>query len=169
MLSPHDLIRPWRRATLVASLIAALELVLLLGAGAMILAKPLSHTIQRRAEVAALAPTPQAKAAVRQLATPPVGTAAPRSHTRVMVLNGNGHSGAASSAASQLQGLGYVVSGTGNAKHQNYATSVVMYRPGYRAAGERLARELHVKVVGPLDGLRPGMLQGGQLAIILGA
>ena len=85
-LDPHDaLIRPWRTATLVASLVAAVELVLLLGAAFLLLAKPLSHAMQRHAEAA------------------------------------------------------------------------------------RLAHDLHVKVVGPLDGVRPSALRGAQLAIVLGA
>jgi hypothetical protein len=28
---------------------------------------------------------------------------------------------------------------------------------------------LHIHVVGPLDGLRPAALEGGQLAVIIGA
>ena len=38
-----------------------------------------------------------------------------------------------------------------------------------RREGLRLARDLHVGVVGPLDGLKPSALQGGRLAVILGA
>jgi hypothetical protein len=44
-----------------------------------------------------------------------------------------------------------------------------MYRGGFRGEALRLARDLHVKVVGPLDGMRPAALMGGQLAIIVGA
>jgi hypothetical protein len=44
-----------------------------------------------------------------------------------------------------------------------------MYKGGYRGEALRLARDLHVKVVGPLDGLRPSALMGGQLALIVGA
>ena len=44
-----------------------------------------------------------------------------------------------------------------------------MYVPGFQAEGARLARDLHVKVVGPLDGMRPSALHGGQLAVVLGA
>ena len=47
--APDALIRPWRTATLVASLVAAVELVLLLGAGFLLLAKPLAHAMQRHA------------------------------------------------------------------------------------------------------------------------
>jgi hypothetical protein len=44
-----------------------------------------------------------------------------------------------------------------------------MYRRGYEAEGRRLARDLHVKVVGPLDGLKTSALHGAQLAVVLGA
>jgi hypothetical protein len=44
-----------------------------------------------------------------------------------------------------------------------------MYRPGYRPEGLRLARDLHVPVVGPIDGVSLSQLHGGQLAVILGA
>jgi hypothetical protein len=61
------------------------------------------------------------------------------------------------------------VTGTGNAKRQDYATTVVMFRRGYEAEAHRLARDMHVRIVGPLDGLKPSALHGGQLAILLGA
>ena len=57
----------------------------------------------------------------------------------------------------------------GNARRQDYAATVIMYRAGFRAEGLRLARDLKVKVVGPLDGLAPSALMGGQLAIVIGA
>ncbi len=44
-----------------------------------------------------------------------------------------------------------------------------MYKRGDEAEGLRLARDLHVHVVGPLDGMRPSALHGGKLAIVLGA
>ncbi len=44
-----------------------------------------------------------------------------------------------------------------------------MYARGYEAEGLRLARDLHVQVVGPLDGLKPSALHGGKLAVVLGA
>ena len=37
------------------------------------------------------------------------------------------------------------------------------------ATALRLAHDLHVKVVGPLDGMKPAALHGGQLAVLLGA
>ena len=169
--SPDALVRPWRTATLVASLVAAIELVLLVGAAMLLLAKPLAHAVQRHAEAAALAPaepTKKAKAIVHKLKKVPPAKHT-RSHTGVFVLNGNGRNGAASAEAATLSGLGYRVPGKGNAKRQDYATSVVMYRRGWEAEGRRLARDLHVKVVGPLDGLSASTLHGAPLVIVLGA
>jgi LytR cell envelope-related transcriptional attenuator len=161
------LIRPWRRATLVASLVAAIELVLLLGASVLILAKPLSHAIQRHAAAAAFAPVAKYVPVPRKVV---VGRPKlTRTQTRVFVLNGNGQSGAAAGEAHRLLTLGYRVPATGNAKRQDYANTVVMYRRGYNAEALRLARDLHVKIVGPLDGLKPAALHGGQLAVLLGA
>lgn len=169
--APDSLIRPWRTATLVASLVAAVELVLLLGAGFLLLAKPLAHAMQKRAAATAFAPAPAkhpAAPVVRKRA--PAGLPKlPRSQTGVFVLNGNGRAGAAAGEAGRLSSLTYVVSGTGNAKRQDYATTVVMFKKGFQAEGARLARDLHVKIVGPLDGLSPRALRGAQLAIVLGA
>lgn len=169
--SPDALVRPWRTATLVASLVAAIELVLLVGAAILILAKPLAHAVQHHAEAAALAPaatTKKAAAVVHKIkkVAPPTHL---RSHTGVFVLNGNGRNGAASAAASKLSGMGYDVPGKGNATRQDYATSVVMYRRGWEAEGVRLAHDLHVKVVGPLDGISSSSLHGAQLVVVLGA
>jgi hypothetical protein len=86
-----------------------------------------------------------------------------------MVLNGNGRSGAAHAEASSLQSFGYRVPTAGNAPRSDYATSVVMYRPGYSGDANRLAHDVGIKVVGPLDGLRPSQLHGSQLVVIVGA
>ena len=45
--------------------------------------------------------------------------------------------------------------------------SVVMYRPGYRGEALRLARDLRIKIVGPLDGLRIGDLMGAHVAVVV--
>ena len=169
-LSAHELVRPWRRATIVASLVAAVELILLLGAAALLVAKPLSHAIQRQAAAAAFTPVKKAPVFVPPAKPKPAGKAKlARSRTSILVLNGNGRNGAAAAAAARLHGLGYRVAATTDARRHDYATSVVMYLPSFRAEGLRLARDLHVKVVGPLDGMRPSALHGGQLAVILGA
>jgi hypothetical protein len=174
-LTAQELVRPWRRATIIAGAIAAVELMLLLGAGALIVARPLSHSIQRHAVTAAAASSKPAAAhekklhqAIRRMHAPP-GKAKSRSQVHVMVFNGNGQQGAAGSTAGHLQHLGYRISGTANAAHQNYASSVVMYVPGYRSEGLRLAKDMGVKVVGPLDGIGRSALDGAQLVVIVGA
>jgi hypothetical protein len=164
------LIRPWRTATLVASLVAALELIVLMVLVLVLLAKPLAHAVQHHAEAAALAPAVKSHAAVVHVKKHHVGKPKlRRSATGVFVFNGNGRTGAASAAAARLSGLGYPIRGKGNAARQDYATTVVMYKRGYEAEGRRLAHDLHVHVVGPLDGMRPSALHGGKLAIVLGA
>jgi hypothetical protein len=169
-LSPEALVRPWRTATLVASLVAAVELVVLIVLAFALLAKPIAHSVQRHAEAHALAAAKPKPAAV--VPHKKFVLAIPR-HTReqtgVLVLNGNGRSGAAGNAAASLGALGYRVRGTANAKRQDYANSVVMYKRGWAGEGNRLAHDLHVKVVGPLDGIAPSALHGSQLVVVLGA
>ena len=159
-------------ATIIASLVAAVELILLVGAGLLLVAKPLSHAIQRHAESAAYAPVKKKKTAVHVPLPKPEPVGKPkltRAHTSILVLNGNGRNGAAAAAAARLHGLGYGISATADARRHDYATTVVMYRRGYRAEGVRLAHDIRAKVVGPLDGLSRRGLHGGQLAVILGA
>ena len=142
--------------------------MLIVLAGAL-LAKPLARAVKHQAEAAALSPpktTPIVVPHRRIVIALPKHS---RSQLGVLVLNGNGRSGAAGDAASTLGSLGYHIRGTTNAKRQNYATSVVMYKRGFAAEGARLARDLHVKVVGPLDGMSVSALHGGQLVVILGA
>jgi len=171
-LTPPDaLIRPWRMATIAASLIAGVELIALVLLAFLLLAKPLSRAIQHQASHAA-APIRLQKAhpAPKVFKPAPVGRVKlSRARTGVLVLNGNGRAGAAHAEATVLQGLGYRIRGAANAKRSDYATTVVMFRPGYSAEGHRLARDLHVSVVGPLDGLTPAALHGGQLVVLLGA
>jgi hypothetical protein len=133
-----------------------------------LLAKPIARAVQHHAEAAALAP-PKTTPVVVHKKPVIVLPKHSRSQLGVVVLNGNGRTGAAGNAAASLDSLGYHVRGTANAKRQNYATSVVMYKRGYAGEGARLARDLHVKVVGPLDGLSVSALHGGQLVVILGA
>ena len=171
LTSPDALVRPWRTATLVASFVAAIELVLLIGAAVMLLAKPLAHAVQRHAEATALAPaapTKKAHVVTHRIKKVPAAKHT-RSHTGVFVLNGNGRNGAASAEAAKLSGIGYRVPAKGNAKRQDYATTVVMYRRGWEAEGRRLASDLDVKIVGPLDGMSTSALHGAPLVVVLGA
>jgi LytR cell envelope-related transcriptional attenuator len=157
--------RPWRTATLIASAVAAVELVLLVVAAIALFARPLSHHARAVAVKRAAAPK---RAPVPARPAPPRAPSLTRSHTSVLVLNGNGVTGAAGAAAGKVRRLGYVVAKVGDASRADYPTSVIMYRPGFRPEGLRLARDLRVKVVGPLDGLRVRQLMGAHVAFIIG-
>lgn len=168
--APYELIRPWRRATLVAGAIAVVELVALAALATIVLDRPVVHagrSATHPRHTASTAPRPTRAARLRTPAIP-VASLPPRRRLEILVLNGNGRTGAAAGAAANLRSLGYRIAGIANATRQNYATTLVMYRPGYRRDGLRLARDLRVRVVGPLDGMRPAALLGGQLAVILG-
>jgi LytR cell envelope-related transcriptional attenuator len=166
-----DLARPWRRATLVAGSVAAAEFVLLVVVGVLVLVGPLAHRAARHTPAVARSSSVRTRAAasVRRHAGPAAVAVIPRNRVKIMVLNGNGRNGAAGKAAAALHRLGYRIAGTANASRMNYAASLILYRPGYRAEGLRLAHDLGVRIVGPLDGMRAGALRGGELAVILGA
>jgi hypothetical protein len=169
-LSPQEVVRPWRTAAIVAGSVAALELILLIGAAALIFAKPISRVIRHHAATTSATPVKAVHHVHRRRPhPPPPKPKLARKETKVFVLNGNGRNGVAHSTARKLGALGYEIAGADNAPRQDYATTVVMYRPGYRAEGLRLAHDVHAKIVGPLDGLRASALDGGQLALILGA
>ncbi len=156
---------PWRTATLVASAVAAAELVILVVLGFALLAEPVSQRVRQTAEAKVLAPvTPRPRAAV------PAGKPRlSRAETSVIVLNGSGRSGAAAENAARVRGLGYTIGTVGNAPRGDFARTIVMFRPGYRAEAVRLAADLKLKLVGPLDGLRTSDLLGAHLALILGS
>ena len=157
----HDLIRPWRRATIAVSAVAALELVLLAGVAIVLLGNPLTGHF--RASAAAAAAPPK-----RTAANPPAKKALlARNEISVMVLNGNGRAGAAHAAADRVQARGYLLGNVGNAPSIT-PRSLVMFRPGYEAEGRRLGRDLRVRIVRPLDGMRPRQLLGAHLVLILG-
>ena len=158
--------------------IAALELVLLVVVVLAAFAKPFSNDADI---VAAATTTPGGKAAKVEASTPATAdavkktTPAPapvaklaRNETSVIVLNGNGIQGAADEAAGVVQSLHYLIAGTANAPRSDFARSLVMYRPGYKAEAMRLAKDVRVKRVIPLDGVRAAELQGAHVALILG-
>jgi hypothetical protein len=161
----ETLVRPWRTATVVASAVAAVELVIILVAGVVLVGKPLTERMRDTARDRTLG------VSVAPRKRPKIGSSVPRLsriETTVMVLNGNGVSGAAHTAASRVGELGYSVGEIGNAKRTDYTRSVVMYRPGYRGEGLRLGRDLRVRIVGPLDGLRVRDLMGAHVAFVVG-
>ena len=88
---------------------------------------------------------------------------------RVLVLNGNGRQGAAAAAASRVSHRGYRIGGVANAPRSDFTRSLVMYRRGFEGEGRRLARDLGIRIVGPLDGLRAAQLKGAQAVLVVGA
>jgi LytR cell envelope-related transcriptional attenuator len=179
-LPPHDaLVRPWRLATLVAATIAALELLLLVVLGGALIAKNAAEPARKRpakAEKQAVtaAPTrgrarakPKPAAPLRrQVVAKPDLT---RARVAVLVLNGNGRQGAAAAAATRARVRGYRIRAVGNAPSMDYPRSLVMFRRGFEGEGVRLARDLGIRSVGPLDGIRAGQLQGAHAVVVVGA
>ncbi len=157
----HDLVRPWRRATIAVSAVAAIELVALAGVAIVLLGNPIAKHFRASAAAAAAAPK---RSELPASSKKPVLA---RNETSVMVLNGNGQAGAAHAAADRVSAHGYMLGNVGNAPGVT-PHSLVMYRPGYAAEGSRLARDLHVRIVRPLDGMRPSQLFGAHLVLIIG-
>jgi hypothetical protein len=157
----HDLIRPWRRATIAVSAVAALELLALAIIAMVVFGNPL---LSHFSDSAASAATPPKHSAAPPATKKP---ALPRNQISVMVLNGNGQAGAAHAAADRVQAHGYRLGDVGNAP-AIMPHSVVMFRPGFAVEGQRLARDLHVRIARPLDGMRTSQLLGAHLVLILG-
>jgi hypothetical protein len=153
----------WRTAAIVVTVIAALEFVALAGAGVAIFGNPLASQVG--------AGTAKAASTHKQVATRPLPTKTKlaRSSTVVMVLNGNGQTGSAAAAAARLRSRGYLIGPVGDAPRMDYGHSLVMFRRGYAAEGVRLAHDLHVHIVSPLDGMHEAQLQGAHLVLIVGA
>ena len=146
------------------SVVAAIEFVALAALGVALLGNPLANHLQARAAAAA---TPRVRSASpRPKAS---GARLSRSQTSVIVLNGGGRTGAAAGEAQAVRRRGYVVASVGNAAHMDYTHTLVMYRPGFGSEGARLAHDLHIGVVSPLDGMRVGQLAGAHLVVVLGA
>jgi LytR cell envelope-related transcriptional attenuator len=158
---------PWRTTTLVVGVIAVLELFALAGIGAVQLA-PKKHVTSSATASAAAAPRPAHVLHTRKAPRIPTHPLRARSSVNVLVLNGNGVQGAAASEASRLRIAGYQVGGARNAARRNYVRSMVLYVPGWIKEARRLARESGVHIVAPVDGLRPSMLKGSKLVVVLG-
>jgi LytR cell envelope-related transcriptional attenuator len=156
---------PWRTAALAATVVAAAELVVLLVVAGGPLITNADTAPKPAAKPAGTATTKRPASAVK---TPPAADL-PRRRVSVVVLNGNGRQGAAAATSSRIEGRGYRISAVGNAPSHDYPSSLVMYRPGFAAEGKRLARDLGIRLVSPLDGMRPGQLHGAHTVVILGS
>jgi hypothetical protein len=152
---------PWRTIAVVAAGVAALELLGLIVVAAALLAKPVAHHIRAAAIKHENAAAAKPKAA-------PVGPLPPRTAVSVTVLNGNGVAGAAAATASRVRARGYKIRIVGNAPRGSYGRSVVIYRGARRAEAYRLSRDLGIRLITPLDGLRPRDFGGAQLAVVIG-
>jgi LytR cell envelope-related transcriptional attenuator len=164
---------PWRAAALAASAIAAIELVLLVLVGGTLIAKPDSGQARTKATPKAGAAHAKPAAAPKAKPAPAAPTPAaelPRRKVKVMILNGNGRTGAAASASGKVRQRGYRVGVVGNAPRADYPRSIVMFRPGFAGEAIRLARDLGIGAgaVGPLDGMRLRQLAGAHAVVILG-
>jgi len=155
---PLPSVSRWRARALIAATIAALELVVLVGIAAFAVGGTVVGGVETAARERALAPVKPRRAPAALLE---------RSETSVVVLNGNGISGAAAATAARVKSLSYVVSAVGNAPRTNFQT-MVMYRGKRRGEAKRLAKDLGVKLVGPLDGLRARDLMGAHVAVVVG-
>jgi LytR cell envelope-related transcriptional attenuator len=153
-------VRQWRTATLAACGVAAFELLLLLIVAIALLSKPLTaHAKEAALNREVGAPIPSRPE--------PKRTTLSRRETSVLVLNGNGIAGAAAAEASRARARGYLVAGTANAP-RSYGRTVVMYRAGHRPEAKRLAADMGVTLIGPLDGIKLHQLHGAQLVVVLG-
>lgn len=163
------MIRPWRTAAFVAAAIAAAELLLLLVIGGGALADLVSNRVEKAAAKRVLATTSDTPAQHETRQPASIAAKVPRTKVRVLVLNGNGRQGAAAEAAVRVRQRGYKIGGVGNAPRSDFDRSIVMYKPGFVGEGRRLGRDLRVKMVTPLDGMRMRQLGGAHLVFILGS
>ena len=158
---PFEPVRPWRTAAIVATGVAALELLALIAAGTVLLGRSVvSHGARAAAKPAASRPA---------TTKPSRHASLPRAKTRIVVLNGNGEAGAAAAEASAIRARGYKIGAVGNAPRPTQGPTLVMYRPGFAAEAHRLARDAGISIVTALDGLQPSSLRRAQLVVVLGS
>jgi LytR cell envelope-related transcriptional attenuator len=158
-------LRPWRTAAVVASAVAALELLVLVVLGVALLAPPVADHARKAAAKRVFAPP----AAPKKPKRPAVGKPRlARGDTSVLVLNGNGRTGAAAAEADRVRVTGHRIASVGDAPRRDYSRSLVMYRPGFAAEGRRLAKDLRIRIVGPLDGIGVRALSGAHAVVVVG-
>jgi hypothetical protein len=158
---PEAAVRFWRTRTLLVTGIAALELVVIVVLGVAHFGPSIAGAL-RDAAIAEAAEDVEHWRPVEKSPT------LSRDETSVLVLNGNGRNGAAGRTARKVRARGYSVGGVGNARRSDYARSVVMYRKGFRAEARRLGKDLGIRTVGPLDGVKRRALSGAHVALIVG-
>jgi hypothetical protein len=157
---PFEAVRPWRTAAIVATGVAAIELLALIVAGTIMLGHSISSSSAAATRPAA------SKTARTKPARPAILT---RARTRVAVLNANGLTGAAAAEAQAVRARGYRIGNVGNAPEASQGPTIVMYRPGFAAEAKRLGRDAGINTVTALDGMKPASLGRAQLVIVLGS
>lgn len=167
LAAPDALVRPWRTAAYVAGAVAVVELLLLLVVGGGKLAGYVTDRVQLAAKESVVVAQATTAPAVKKKAEAPAVAKRSRSKTTVMVLNGNGRTGEAAAAASRVRSRGYRIGDVTNAP-QLVSKSIVMYRPGFAGEGTRLGKDLGVRLVTPLDGMRANALHGAHVVFVLG-
>jgi hypothetical protein len=145
---------PWRVAVLAACAIAIVTLLTLVG----------MRLVEQHRAAAGTRPVATGRVSKGQ-----VGALRSRSRVSVLVLNGNGASGVAGATAARLLGRGYRSATATNAANDAYATSLVLYRPGWEREAQRLAKDAGIGVVAALDGRPPAGSAHDQLVLILGS
>jgi LytR cell envelope-related transcriptional attenuator len=170
----------WRKAAIVAGVIAVVELVALVVVALAFVAKPFADDTVATADANAAEATPaEATATPAENETKPVAASVeatavepqlPRTKTGVLVLNGNGISGAAGSQAALVRSMRYPVVAVGDASTRTFPRTIVMYRAGFEGEADRFAEDLGLapERVVPLDGMKPGELQGAKVVLIVG-
>jgi hypothetical protein len=148
----------WRSRALIFAVVAGVELLVLVTIATIVIGRSVIGDVETAARARVLTP-------VKPKPTP--HALLERDETSVLVLNGNGIAGAAGATAAKVKSFDYVVSGVGNAPRTDFRT-MVMYRGRHRGEAKRLAKDLRIPVVGPLDGLRAEDLMGAHLAVIVG-
>jgi hypothetical protein len=156
--------RNWRKLTIVLGAVALVEAIVLVVVAAILITPSVTHHLHKATQLDATIPkgatgphTPAGRAKLSPAQTP------------VMVLNGNGQSGAAATTAHTVRSLGYRLGLVGNAPRMDYPVSLVMYRQGFRPEALKFAKAAHVHVVGPLNGVRMRKLGRAKLVYIVGA
>jgi LytR cell envelope-related transcriptional attenuator len=167
--------QPWRNAAFIAATVATVELAILLVVGIIVFGKFFAGEVEKASDPVAVTQAAVEREKAAAATAPSKGNGQPREQallqrrkTSVIVLNGNGISGAAATAADGIRAQNYLIAATGNAPRTDFTRSVVMYRPGFEAEARRLARDIGVQRVSPLDGIRKQELQGAHIALIIG-
>lgn len=164
--------QPWRNAAFIAATVATVELAILLVVGIVVFGKFFAGEVEKASDPIAVTQAAvereKAAASSNDNGQPQAKPLLQRGKTSVIVLNGNGIGGAAATAADGIRAKNYLIAGTGNAPRTDFSRSVVMYRPGFEGEARRLARDLGVRRVSPLDGIRRRDLQGAHIALIIG-